>query len=153
MNNPFKKRALSDSEIEAAMAYVNENLGDFLPDAPSKEWDEFAEEICNDMQSSDLAAWVGHLLFTPAGLYALARLKLGLGAPEKGFPWFGAVMFEVSCKILIYLGYPPAFADLNPTKKVENAVDGPSTRDGRYHGGASAAGEDDLDDYVGHPLG
>ena len=44
-------------------------------------------------------------------------------------------------------------ADLNSAKKVENAVDGPSTRDGRYHG-VPTAGEHAIDDdYVGHPLG
>lgn len=134
MNNPFKKRVLTDSQIEAAMAYVNKNIGDFLPAAPSKEWDELAEAISDGMASSDLAAWVGHLFFTPAGLWTMARLKLGLGAPKEGLQWLGAAMFDESCKVLVHKGYPPAAADLNSAQKVENVVDGASTRDGKYHG-------------------
>lgn len=152
MNNPFKKRALTDSEMEAAMAYVNKNIGQFLPSPPSEGWDELAEAFRHGMKSSDFAAWIGHLVFTPAGIWTMTRLKLGLGAPEEGLQWFGATVFEASCNVLIDKGYPPAAADLNPTNKVENAVDGAATRDGRYHG-APATGEDDLDNYAGHPLG
>lgn len=115
MNFPFKKHVLSQEQREAAIEYVESNFG-AVPKAPSDDHMRIVDFLSGEMDKSDLSAWVGHLLTTPSGLFALARIKLGFGAPTTGLQWLGMQLFIDSCVILIDKGYPPAAADLEEPK-------------------------------------
>lgn len=112
MNNPFKKRLLSQEQREAAIEYVETAFG-VVPKPANDEYMRIVDFLSGEMDKSDLSAWVGHLLTTPAGLFALARIKLGFGAPTTGLQWFGMQLFVDSCVILIDRGYPPAAAKID----------------------------------------
>lgn len=111
MRNPLRKVRLTPAQFEAAMKYVRDNFGE-VPRPFDQDHDDLEDSLYMLVDENDVTAWLGHILTTAPGLWALARIKLGLGAPESGLQWLGMATFVNSCKILIKRGYPPADAKL-----------------------------------------